>query len=134
MSGEQDEIRALLDRYGRSLEEGNLDAFMENWRDDGIQLPSDGPNNHGPEAIRAAVGGELKKLTFKTFRVEPKEINVVTEDTLYAWGAYHFFAVGKEEPITLDGVGKFLTVFRRDGSGPWKLYRDCFSWMPREDT
>lgn len=131
---EQENIRAMLGRYGAALEAGDIDAFMQNWRDDGIQLPGDGPNNHGPAAIRSAVGGEMEKLEFTSFKVKPTEITILTEDTAYTWGEYTFSAKGRSQDIALDGVGKFLTILRRDGDGPWGLYRDRFSWVPAEDA
>ena len=134
MSTEQDEIRAMLQRYGNALEAGDLDAFMASWREDGIQLPGDGPDNHGPQAIREAVGSELEKLVFTSFKVRPQEITIVTDDIAYTWGHYTFSAEGRTDPISLDGVGKFLTVLRRDGDGPWQLYRDRFSWVPKDEA
>lgn len=53
-------------------------------------------------------------------QITPEEV-VIVSDWAYACGTYTVDAGGKHLE------GKFLTIFRREGDGSWRIFRDIFN-------
>lgn len=60
-----------------------------------------------------------------TMEINPDEITVL-RDEAYAVGTYLLDLKPRAEAPPGRVDGKFLTVFRRQSDGKWKIWRDCY--------
>ena len=58
--------------------------------------------------------------------LEPMEIEV-DDDLAYAMGTYTIEMEPKADAPAALVDGKFLTLFRQQSDGSWKIFRDCFN-------
>jgi ketosteroid isomerase-like protein len=104
---------------------GDVDGWIALWDDNGIQMPPNAPAVHGKPAIREAFNNTLLVVDFEEFTISNEEVEVFG-DLGFARGSYSFGnAMAEAEPAPF--AGKYLTIFKRQPDGSWKVYRDCFS-------
>jgi len=130
-----EEIEAIWRIYERSVMDSDIDRWMALWEGDGVQLPPDAPALHGGAEIRSVIGPWMarNRATMKKIvAVITSEETQAVGDLAFSSGSYTFRMEPKSggPPDITDG--KFLTVFRRQADGSWKIRRDCFnSNVPR---
>jgi uncharacterized protein (TIGR02246 family) len=125
LSADQAAIQHMLDRYTATVDAGNIDAWMALWAPGGVQMPPDTAMRSGLDAIRAGMAPALTKNK-DDIRIHTLEITVVG-DLGYARGVYTLDVTPLAGGATGHVDGKFLTVFRRQPDGSWKIYRDIFN-------
>ena len=59
-----------------------------------------------------------------SMNIYPEEINVA-ESWAYARGTYDSEREVEGQAVRVEG--KFLTIFKRQPDGTWRIYRDCFN-------
>ena len=72
------------------------------------------------ETLRPGLADAFSSRPYEAMEITPEEI-VVVSDWAYARGTYTVDAGGKHLE------GKFLTIFRRQGDGSWRIFRDIFN-------
>ncbi|MDJ0665003.1 MAG: nuclear transport factor 2 family protein [Acidimicrobiia bacterium] len=124
MDAIQDQIEAIYREYGESVVAGDIDRWASLWVEDGVQMPPGFPMNVGLEAITRWL--RAQDIVFLSFEIAPPTVEVFG-DLALAHGTYRYLAelAGENSQISWDG--KFLTVFRRQDDGAWKIYRDVFN-------
>ena len=60
-AADQTAIRGMLNAYVRALNEGDLEAVVASYTEDGVLLPSQGPAQVGREALRAFYGRMMER-------------------------------------------------------------------------
>lgn len=123
---EEMELVKMFDRYAGAVNTGNFDAWISLWDDEGIQLPYDEPPHAGKDAILAANAEGFRMFEFNMW-IKCQEVKVLGEFG-YVRGLYGYAANprgGSGGGVTVDG--KFLTVFRKQPDGSWRIYRDIFN-------
>ena len=111
--------------YSATVNAGDVDGWIALWDDDGVQMPPGAPAVHGKSAIREAFSGILLSVDFEEFTINNEEVQVFG-DFGFARGNYSFVnAMVEGDPVPFEG--KYLTIFRRQPDGSWKVYRDCFN-------
>jgi ketosteroid isomerase-like protein len=118
-------LREAGDLYVKAVNSGNVDLYMERWDSQGIRMTPDGPSVFGAE--------EIRKVVARNFPAATREMTLKTEEVVvfgsigYARGVYTTRVTPKSggAPSLVDG--KFLTVYRRQADGSWKIYRDCYN-------
>ncbi len=60
----------------------------------------------------------------KSMNINPAEITAAG-DWAYSRGTYDLESVVNGKTVQIDG--KFLTIFKHQADGSWKIYRDCFN-------
>ena len=77
---------------------------------------------------KAAIGKMKRKMfqtwAFKRFDVDIDEVQLAG-DFGYARGTYIVHLQSKAESTSSVLEGTFLTVFKKQADGSWKIYRDC---------
>lgn len=119
-------VTSVLDTYGATLKAGDVDGWIALWDENGIQLPPDAPAVVGKPAILQAKRGALLAIHFEQFTVNLEETQV-SGYIGFARGTYSYTAVAKAGGGTVFFQGEFLTIFKRQPGGSWKIYRDCFN-------
>lgn len=114
--------RAMFQAYSTSS--SPLDSIMTHWADDAKVLPPDAPMARGKEASRA-VFAELEAMPGYSLTWEPS-IAEASGDLGYTIGTYHMELQDSEgRPLAIDG--KYMTVWRKQPDGTWKVAVDMFN-------
>lgn len=101
--------------YSAARVSGDAETWLGLWDEDGIRMPP------GVPAVDFATFAPGTPERFAkppaSMEIRSEEI-VVTEDWAYSRGTF----------TVNDAVdGKFLTIFRRQDDGTWRIYRDAFN-------
>ena len=111
--------------WSATVNAGDVDGWIALWDDDGVQMPPNAPAVHGKPAIRETASGVFLSVDFEEFTINNEEVQVFG-DFGFARGNYSFVTVMAEgDPVPFEG--KYLTIFKRQPDGSWKVYRDCFN-------
>jgi ketosteroid isomerase-like protein len=119
-------VLATWEVYSEYMNEGNIEGWLELWDVNGVQLPPGVPAFEGIDEIRTSITTQHQTFDFQRFRIMNKEVEV-QGNLGFARGNYSFASTPKEGGDQVDFAGKYLTIFRRQSDGSWKIYRDCFN-------
>lgn len=108
-------ILEIWSTYSAARVAGDAESWLGLWDEDGIRMPP------GVPAVDFATFAPGTPERFAnppaSMEIKPEEI-VVTGDWAYSRGTF----------TVNDAVeGKFLTIFRRQDDGTWRIYRDAFN-------
>ena len=111
--------------WSATVNAGDVDGWIALWDDDGVQMPPNAPAVHGKPAIRETASGVFLSVDFEEFTINNEEVQVFG-DIRFALGNYSFVTLKAEgDPVPYEG--KYMTIFKRQPDGSWKVYRDCFN-------
>ena len=116
--------KAWADAYASA--ENSTDAFMAPFEDDARLLAPDMPLAEGKDAIRAVIE-EMEALPGieTAWTAEAADVSE-GGDFGYTTGSYYMNMDGPDgAPIRIDG--KYLTVWRRQADGSWKIAAHMFN-------
>ncbi len=117
--------RSLLDAdtaFAQQVSERGVEAWVEAFGDEGLMLVSDDPLIRGREPIRStmsALGDPRKAPPELRLRWRPLGAQVSADGTL-GWTYGNSLSVSPRG----EHKGKYLTVWRRDKDGSWKVAAD----------
>lgn len=119
-------VAAIWDEYEASVIAGDIDRWIAQWTDSGVQMPPNEPFVEGKENIYARVGANMAAGPTDAFVITPLE-TTSAGDWAYSRGVYTVtFPLGDSgEQGFLDG--KFMTILQRQPDGTWKIHRDIFN-------
>jgi ketosteroid isomerase-like protein len=121
-------IKQIWVNYTSAVEKGDSAAWLSQWDNDGIQLRPDAPARTKAE-LDAQVPGAFKVRNDANdvkMAINPLEI-IVAGQWAYSRGMYTQDLTNKSSGQTTHVDGKFLTIFKLQEDGSWKIYRDCFN-------
>lgn len=121
----QDEtaIRAVWAEYSKARVAGDAASWLSLWDENGIQMPPGSPAR-GKTTLDEVVPKAFAAVPATSMSIEPEEIQLMG-DWAFSRGTYEANQTVKGNPVNVDG--KFLTIFRRQEDGSWKIYRDIFN-------
>lgn len=121
-------IQQIWMNYAAFVEKGDATAWLSQYDNEGIQLRPDAParakkelDAQVPAAFKARAEANEVKMT-----ITPLE-TVVAGSWAYSRGTYLQDLTARATGQVIHVDGKFLTIFRKQPSGTWKIYRDCFN-------
>jgi uncharacterized protein (TIGR02246 family) len=119
-------VALITDRYAATVLQGDAEGCMALWDDAATQMPPDSPMVKGKDAIRDGFRGSFQRVTYERFDIHQKEMQHAGGFG-FALGnyTYAFSRRGNAEKATREG--KYLTIYRRQSDGSWKIYVDCFN-------
>jgi len=121
------ERTALMDTdQAWSATVNDVEKFVSFFAEDASFLPPDMPLAQGQEAIRATATQMLSIPGFSVSWKATKADVSSAADLGYTIGTYQLTtndAAGK--PVT--SVGKYVTVWKKQADGQWKVVADCFN-------
>ena|SRR5215469_10094918 len=104
-----------------SVKRGTAQAFYEFMAKDGIILEAGERPLQGPDAIKAHIeSGPKGVLTWTPVAAEVAQ----SGDLGYTWGTYEFRAANAQ-PDSQPHYGKYVTVWKRQWDGRWKVVLDA---------
>ncbi|MCB0079776.1 MAG: DUF4440 domain-containing protein [Caldilineaceae bacterium] len=119
-------VNAIWDEYEASVIAGDIDRWIAQWTEDGVQMPPNEPLVEGKENIYARVAANMAAGPTTDFVITPLE-TTSAGDWAYSRGVYMVtFPLGDSgEQGMIDG--KFMTVLQRQPDGTWKIHRDIYN-------
>jgi uncharacterized protein (TIGR02246 family) len=119
-------VETIWDEYAASVVAGDIDRWIAQWTEDGVQMPPNEPFVEGKENIFARVEARMQAGPTDEFIITPLETQNAG-DWAYSRGVYTVkFPLGDTgEQGLVDG--KFMTILQRQPDGAWKIHRDIYS-------
>ena len=133
-AAQNDAFKVAVDRIFRLWSDTNtnpdLDGFVALWDEKAVKMAAGRPTAVGSEAIRQMKQKAFGVTLYDAFEVKIDEYQLAGE---FGWarGLYTIVTRPKAggEPFT--DIGTFLTMFRKQADGSWKVYRDTMMPLPR---
>jgi uncharacterized protein (TIGR02246 family) len=108
-----------------ALNEGDVNAWVAAFTDDGVQMPPNAPANLGRENIRG-----WSQAFLAPFRVEftllVDEVQVAG-DWAFERGMYTINLTPKAGGELIQDIGKYITIYERQPGGAWGMARDIWN-------
>jgi uncharacterized protein (TIGR02246 family) len=117
-------VRAVLQTYAESVTKGDVELHASLWDDAAIKHKPGAPAIVGIKALRERWKSWEQYTSHMV--VTTQEV-IVSGDWAFAHGVYTNEQVPKAGGKTVYTDGKFLTVFKREADGTWKIYADTSS-------
>ncbi|PRY81521.1 YybH family protein [Marivita geojedonensis] len=112
---DEEAILGIWSTYTEARVDGDAETWLSLWDKEGIRMP---PGVPAVDYQTFAPG------TAKRFANPPKSMDINSEEIVIA----DEWAYSRGTFTVNDAVeGKFLTIFRRQDDGSWRIYRDSFS-------
>jgi len=119
--------RAMCDLYTLACTTGDVDLYVSNYTDDGVQLPPDSPIRIGSEQIRASTSAAFDLFSLG-MAISPQEAEI-TGDWAFGRCDYSVSLTPKEGgPTTTFDASRDLDIFKRQADGSWKYYISCWNY------
>ena len=119
-------MRAAIDsantRGVDAFNAGSPDAIIANYADDAVVMMPGMKAMVGKAAIDAGYNGMFQSMDMKNFQPTTTDV-VVQGDVAIESGSMTYEAGPKGGKLAADTV-KYLTVWKKQGDGSWKIIRD----------
>ena len=120
-------IKAMADAWGPAESAGDAAALTAQYADGAVQLPANGPIRVGKEAILSAFRTDFRQYIHGAALDVAEDVRVVG-DLAFARGTYTTKVTPKVPgAAVIDDKGKWLTAFRRQADGSWKIVVDIWN-------
>lgn len=125
-AGAKAEIDAANEAWLPGLRNRDAASITAAYADDGIFIAPDGTVTHGRDAITAMYVARFPRLReIIGGDVVPDGVEVVDQSLLYEWGhAWIEMVPEREGDPPARGGGAYLTVWRREADGHWRITRN----------
>lgn len=119
-------IKGMAIAWGQAETAGDAAALSDQYADDAVQLPPNGPIRVGKEAIHSALRTDFDQYIHEAADVA--EDVRVAGDLAFARGTYTTKMTPKVPgAAVIDDKGKWLTAYRRQSDGSWKIVVDIWN-------
>jgi len=120
-------IKAMADAWGPAESAGDAAALTAQYADGAIQLPANGPIRVGKEAILSAFRTDFRQYIHGAALDVAEDVRVAG-DLAFARGTYATKMTPKVPGAAIfDDKGKWLTAYRRQADGSWKIVIDIWN-------
>ena len=122
-------LKGVIDGYNSLLTEsllaGNMTATMSYYADDAVSMPASGPMLKGKEAIQKH-SDEMGKSGMKFTAVKFTTSDIGGSGNLaYEIGTYEMSI--EMGPTKINDNGKYLTMWKKQGDGSWKVFSEIWN-------
>lgn len=119
-------VEDIFATYSSANMNADADLYMSLWDENGIKMGPGKPAVYGKSTIE-----EGKRKGYQKADVESQIIKVeearVAGDWGFARGTYTASVKSKADGAVTKVEGKFLTIFKKQADGSWKIFRDCYN-------
>lgn len=108
----------------------DLERFAQLWDDNAVKMASGKATVYGSAAVRQYRQAVLNATIFDRFEVNVEEYQL---DGQFGWARGTYLIAGHPKTGGDDAmnVGTFLTIFKHEADGTWKVYRDTMMAAPK---
>jgi uncharacterized protein (TIGR02246 family) len=125
-ASELEALDRLRDAHVAALNAGDLDAWVACFTPDAAQMPPNHPANIGTEAIGGWSGGMLAAFDAE-FALSPEEVRPTGPDWAFERGTYSITLTPRAGGDPIRDVGKYITLYQRQGDSAWLMARDIWN-------
>lgn len=118
-------IEAANAKFSAAFVHGDTAVMIGTYADDALIMPPNGAVISGRDAIAKSIAGEVSAMKLSAFTLNTQDV-IVAGDYAIETGSYAMTFAGKSGKPMQD-VGKYLTVWKKQSDGGYKLIRDMFS-------
>ncbi len=118
-------ISQIGDQWAKNWNAGNLDTLIDVYADDAVYQPPHHATVHGRQAIHEFLKGPITRHNLHDLKYEVTFVKH-SGDLAYDVGVYTMTVPSANGSHRLDR-GKYLTVWRQQPNGDWKIVADCWS-------
>lgn len=122
-------IVAIFDRYMRGVNGIDTELWLTNWDEEGVKYMANAPAIVGKTAISSFVRAKWPQYEARKMSISIEQTEASGELAI-ARGSYTSEDRLKGASASTLTKGWFLTVFKRQADGSWKIYRDCVGPTP----
>ena len=119
-------VRNIFDTYSAANIAGDTEPYISVHDKEIIKMAPNKPAVYGRSALE-----EGKREGHKKWKYESQDIKIeetrVAGDWGFARGTYTGTLTSKSGSKTINVDGKYLTIFKRQADGSWKIFRDCYN-------
>lgn len=120
------EVREAADARLKAIAAGDTEAYLSAYTDDAVWMPPGAVEIVGKEAARQRVSQAFEAASLDPV-VESREQTVMSPEWIADRGQYSIMVTPKEGGESKQEVGSYLTVWRRDADGKWKIFFDIWN-------
>jgi uncharacterized protein (TIGR02246 family) len=118
-------IDTVRDQHVSALNEGNADAWVEQFASDGVQMPPNAPANVGKDMIAQWSRGLLNQFKVK-FNLTVAEVHILGE-WAFERGEYAIQLDPGVGGPTMEDRGKYVTIYRKSDVDGWQMAHDIWN-------
>jgi ketosteroid isomerase-like protein len=119
-------VKEIFDVYSTANVKGDIDGWIALWDEKGIKMSPNRPSIYGKSAISDLKHRSADKREYITQSIMLEDAQVAG-DFGFAHGTYTTSYKPKGAGVTMSKEGKFLTIFKKQANGSWKIFRDSVS-------
>ena len=116
-------IEATNLKFAAAMVKGDAAAAAGMYTSDAVVMLPNQPAMQGLAAIQAGIAGMLKDVAVKTFTPKTSDVIVAGEYAIET-GTFEWLMQAKAGGPAMPDKGKYLTVWKRQADGGWKVVRD----------
>jgi len=120
------QIYELSNAFVAAFNEGDMEAWIELWDENAIQMPAGHPRRIGKTQIRAGSQSWFER-TGSNIQIHLDEVSIC-DDRAYAHGAYEFEYSGNGRG-SASQAGSFLDILQKQADGSWKILVHCHNTL-----
>jgi len=118
-------INKVREMHIAAVNDGDVDAWVATFTDDGVQMPPNALANLGSERIRAWSQAFLAPFRVQ-FTLFVDEVQA-TGSWAFERGTYKINLTPKVSGESIQDIGKYITVYARQSAGAWEIARDIWN-------
>ena len=119
------ELRELIRRYDRALNEGNAEAIAGLFADDAVMMPPNEPVITGRAAILTRHASLFDTVSLR-HSLQSDE-RVVADPWAFDRGTYDMAVIPFREGQSWQEKGNYVTIFKKQADGTWKIQSDIWN-------
>ena len=124
-------VAEIFDTYSSANMKKDVDAWIALWDDEGIKMSPNRLAIYGKSAIEEMKRKKSQNPGDMTQSIELEDAQVSgSGDFGFAHGTFTTTVKPKGGGAAKTKEGKFLTIFKKQADGSWKIYRDSVSLNP----
>jgi uncharacterized protein (TIGR02246 family) len=120
------EVREAQTARMNALATGDVEAYLSVYMDDAVWMPPGATEIVGKEAARARITQAFDAATLEPV-FDPQEQTVMSPEWIADRGHYPVMVTPKAGGEGRQEVGFYLTIWRRDAEGRWKIHFDIWN-------
>ena len=118
-------IDRLRDVHVAAVNDGDADRWAACFTGDAVQMPPHFAANAGKAAIQGWSKGFLSMFACR-FSLSVEEVQAAGE-WAFERGRYEITLTPRAGGESMDDHGKYITIYRRQSDGSWKIARDIWN-------
>jgi len=120
------EVREAQTARMNALAAGDVEAYLNVYMDDAAWMPPGSTEIVGKEAARQRISQAFEAATLEPV-FDSQEQTVMSPEWIADRGHYSVVVTPKEGGEGRQEVGFYLTIWRRDADGRWKIFFDIWN-------